>query len=101
MGNVWGRRMKITEISARIMNVLHEKEFIGEFEVTICHPDMADVKIAGQMKDVALGSDFSSKLQNKINEICFQIVSSDISDEEFTFTIKGQIAYLYTYGEEE
>ena len=70
--------MKITEVSARIMNALREKEFIGEFEVTIFHPDMADVKIAGQMKDVALGSDFSSKLQNKINEICFQIVSSSL-----------------------
>lgn len=90
--------MKITEISDRIMNALRDKKFMGEFEVTIFHPDMADVKIAGQMKDVALGSDFSSKLQNKINEICFQIVSSDISDKEFTFTIKGQIRYEYVCG---
>ena len=40
-------------------------------------------------------------LQNKVNEICFKIVSGVLVDGKFTFDIKGQIEYLYTYGVEE
>ena len=39
--------------------------------------------------------DFSLELKNKINEICFLIVSRVIRDGNFSFGIKGQIEYLY------
>ena len=90
--------MRITEISDPIKNALFNKKFIGDFEVTIYHPCMADVKIKGyKPNEVAYPYDFSGELQNKINEICFLIVSGVISDENFTFDVKGRIEYLYKY----
>lgn len=43
--------------------------------------------------------DFSTDLQNKVNEICFKIVSGVLVDGKFTFAIRGQIEYVYEYKE--
>lgn len=94
--------MKITEISDPIIDALSEKEFVGHFEVTIYHAGMDNVKIAGYKPNaVAFPYDFRGELQNKINEICYNIVRGILDDGDFTFDIKGQIVYLYTYGVEE
>lgn len=94
--------MKITEIYESVINTLRDKKFVGNFEVTIYHPNMTDVKITGHKRtDVEFPYDFSCSLQNAINEICFKIVSGNITNGDFTFDIKGQIAYLYTDGVEE
>ena len=94
--------MKITEISKPILDILRDKEFVGNFEVTIYHHCIEDVKIKGfKPNTAAFPFDFSTDLQNKVNEICFKIVSGAIVDGKFTFDIVGQIAYSYTYGEEE
>ena len=91
--------MKITELSDAILNALRREKFVGNFEVTIHHPAMANAKITGNMQDAMrdIGGDFRFKLQFKINEICFKIVSGDISDEGFTFVIEGRIEYVYEY----
>ena len=94
--------MKITEISEPILEVLRTKEFVGHFDVTIYHHGTEYVKIKGFKQNTAsFPYDFNCELQNKINEICYKIVSGAISDCGFTFDIAGQIAYLYTYGVEE
>lgn len=94
--------MRITEISNPIIDVLREKEFVGNFEVTIYHPSMDEVKITGYKPNaVAFPYDFRCELQSKINEICYKIVSGVLVDGSFDFDIKGQIAYLYTHGVEE
>ena len=94
--------MKITEISEPILEVLRTKEFVGNFEVTIYHCCNEYVKIKGFKQNTAsFPYDFNCELQNKINEICYRIVSGAINDCGFTFDIAGQIAYLYTYGDEE
>lgn len=88
--------MKITEIFDHILNALHDKKFVGDFKVTIYHPYMAPVEAEGNKPDeVAYPYDFSCELKNKINEICFLIVSGVIRDGDFYFNIKGQIKYLY------
>lgn len=96
--------MEITKISDPILNALHDKKFVGDFEVTIYHPNMADVKIKGNKpNESAFPYDFSLELKNNINEICFLIVSGVIFDRDFSFDIKGQIEYLYEcdeFGEE-
>lgn len=93
--------MKITELSDAILNTLRREKFVGNFEVTIHHPAMADAKFAGNMQDVVHnnGGSFSFTLRSKINEICFKIVSGDISDEGFTFVIEGRIEHVYEYKE--
>ena len=95
--------MKITEIYEPILDVLRTQKFVNHFEVTIYHPNMNDVKIKGYKPNaVAYPYDFSCELQNKINEICFKIVSGIIEDDDdFTFDIEGQIVYVYSYREEE
>lgn len=94
--------MKITEISKPILDTLRDKEFVGDFAVTIYHHCMEDVKINGyKPNSAAFPYDFSRDLQNKINEICFRIVSGVLVDGKFTFDIKGQVEYLYTFGVEE
>ena len=94
--------MKITEISKPILDTLRDKEFVGNFVVTIYHHCMEDVKINGHKPNsAAFPYDFSTDLQNKVNEICFKSVSGVLVDGKFTFDIKGQIEYLYTYGVEE
>lgn len=94
--------MKITEISKPILDTLRDKKFVGDFVVTIYHHCMEDIKINGHKPNaVAFPYDFSSELQNKINEICFRIVSGVLVDGKFTFDIKGQVEYLYTRGVEE
>ena len=80
--------MKITEIHKAILDTLRDKEFVGDFIVTIYH-------------SATFPYDFSCELQSKVNEICFKIASGVIDDENFTFDIKGQVEYLYTYGVEE
>ena len=88
--------MKITEISKPILDTLRNKEFKGNFEVTIYHPDMKAIKIDG---DVIYDSNFHRMLEYEIKNICFQIVSGVLVDGKFTFTIKGQIEYVYEYKE--
>lgn len=89
--------MKITEIHEAIQNALIDKKFKGDFEVTIYHPNMEAIKIAG---DLYLAGDFHRNLKYEIKNICFQIVSGIITDGNFTFDIKGQVEYLYTSGME-
>ena len=92
--------MKITEISKPILDILRDKEFVGNFEVTIYHHCMEAVKIKGfKPNTAAFPFDFSTDLQNKVNEICFKIVSGAIVDGKFTFDIVGQIAYSYKHEE--
>ena len=94
--------MKITEISKPILDALRDKKFVGDFVVTIYHHCMEDVKINGYKPNAtAFPYDFSCKLQNKVNEICFKIVSGVLVDGKFTFDIKGQVEYLYTDGVEQ
>ena len=94
--------MRITEISKPILDILRDKKFVGDFVVTIYHHCMEDVKINGHKPNaVAFPYDFSNELQNKINEICFRIISGVLVDGKFTFDIKGQVEYLYTRGVEE
>ena len=92
--------MKITEISKPILDILRDKEFVGDFVVTIYHHCMEDVKINGHKPNsAAFPYDFSTELQNKINEICFRIISGVLVDGKFTFDITGQIEYSYKYEE--
>lgn len=92
--------MKITEIYEPILNALREKEFVGNFIVTIYHDDITEIKISGYKPNTAaFPYDFSCELQNKINEICYRIVCGAIKDYGFTFDIKGQITYSYVHGE--
>jgi hypothetical protein len=92
--------MRITEIDSPIQTVLRNKKFVGDFEVTIYHPDMADVKIKGyKQNESAYPYNFACELRNKINEICFLIVSGVISDGNFSFDIKGRIEYVYEMDE--
>ena len=92
--------MRITEISDPVLNILRNKKFAGDFEVTIYHPNMADVKIKGYKRDeTAYPYDFACELKNKINEICFLIVSGVISDGDFSFDIKGRVEYVYEMDE--
>lgn len=93
--------MKITEIFDPILDVLNEKKFVGDFEVTIYHVGMEDAKISGHKTYSSFPYEFQRDLQNKINEICFSIVRGKLNDGDFNFDIKGQIAYLYTHGEDE
>ena len=94
--------MKITEISKPILDTLKDKEFVGNFEVIIYHHCMEDVKIKGfKPNTAAFPFDFCTDLQNKVNEICFKIVSGGLVDGKFTFDITGQIAYSYKHGVEE
>lgn len=90
--------MRITEIQNTILDTLRKKEFVGWFEVTIYHSGMKDITISGLRDDIGL---FNYKLGQEIRDICFQIVSGTLIDGDFTFDIKGQIEYLYTYGAEE
>lgn len=90
--------MRITEIQNTILDTLRKKGFMGMFEVTIYHPSMKDIKISGLRDDINV---FNYKLEQEINNICFQIVFGTLVDGDFTFDIKGQIEYLYTYGVEE
>ena len=84
------------------LDTLRDKEFVGDFIVTIYHNWMGEVKINGYKPNSAtFPYGFSCKLQSKVNEICFKIASGVIDDENFTFDIKGQVEYLYTYGVEE
>lgn len=88
--------MRITEISDPILSTLRNKKFVGDFIVTIYHRNMAEVKIYGNKpNESAHPYDFSCKLKNEINAICFMIVSGVICDGGFSFDIKGQIEYLY------
>lgn len=88
--------MRITEISDPILNALREKKFVGNFKVTIYHPYMPKVEIKGNKpNESAFPYDFNLELKNKINEICFLIVSGVIFDKDFYFDIKGQIEYIY------
>ena len=90
--------MRITEIYDPILNALRNKKFTGDFKVTIYHPFMAPVKIKGyKPNEAAYPYDFSCELKNKINEICFLIVSGVILNGDFSFDIKGQIEYLYEH----
>lgn len=91
--------MRITEISAPILNALRDKKFVGNFEVIIYHPRMGeDIKITGYKRNGAeFPYDFSVKLQSAINEICFKIVSGCFCNEDFSFDIKGQVEYLYEH----
>lgn len=90
--------MRITEISDPILNAIRDKKFVGDFEVTIYHPYMAPAEIKGyKPNESAFPYDFSLKLKNKINEICFLIVSGVVSDGNFSFNIKGQIEYIYEH----
>ena len=93
--------MKITEIYEPILGVLSTKRFVNHFEVAIYRPGMKDIiKIKGyKPNEASFPFDFSCELQNKINEICYKIVSGALVDGDFTFDIKGQIAYLYVHGE--
>lgn len=94
--------MKITEISKPILDALREKNFVGKFLVTIYRNGIDEIKISGYKANTAsFPYDFSCELQSKINEFCYKIVSGAISDCGFTFDITGQIAYLYTPGDEE
>lgn len=95
--------MKITEIYEPILEVLSTKRFVGHFEVAIYRPGMKDdIKIRGyKPNEASFPYDFSCELRNKINEICYKIVSGALVDGDFTFDIKGQIVYLYVHGEEE
>lgn len=94
--------MRITEIYNPIIDTLRYKEFVGDFEVTIYHCCMENVKIKGfKPNTAAFPYDFSRDLQNKINDICYKIVSGVLVDGDFDFEIKGQIEYLYTSGIEE
>lgn len=94
--------MKITEISKPILDTLRDKEFVGHFEVTIYRYGTEYAKIKGFKQNTAsFPYDFNCELQNKVNEICFKIVSGVLVDGEFTFDITGQIAYLYTCGVEQ
>ena len=88
--------MKITEISKPILDTLRNKEFKGNFEVTIYHPDMKAIKIDG---DFIYDSNFRGELEYQIKNICFQIVSGVLVDGKFTFAIRGQIEYVYEYKE--
>ena len=93
--------MKITEIFRSILDTLCEKKFTGHFKVTIYHAGMKNVEIAGfKSNTVSCPYDFSCELQSKINEICYKIVSENLTDDNFTFEINGQIVYTYKYGEE-
>lgn len=88
--------MRITAISDYILSALRDKKFTGDFKVTIYHPNMAPVEIKGHKpNEAAYPYDFSCELKDKINEICFLIVSGVIRDGDFYFSIKGQIEYLY------
>ena len=60
--------MKITEISKPILDTLRNKEFKGNFEVAIYHPDMKAIKIDG---DFNYDSNFRSELEYQIKNICF------------------------------
>ena len=94
--------MKITEIYEPILEVLSTKRFVNHFEVAIYRPGMNDIiKIKGyKPNEAAFPYDFSCELRNKINEVCYKIVSGALSvDADFTFDIKGQITYLYVHGE--
>ena len=95
--------MKITEIYEPILEVLSTKRFVNHFEVAIYHPGMKDlIKIKGyKPNEASFPYDFSCELRNKINEVCYKIVSGALVDGDFTFDIKGQITYLYVHGEEE
>lgn len=94
--------MKITEIHESVIKALQDKEFIGDFTVTIHHPGMEEFELTGFKKtEVEFPYDFSCLLQSAINEICFKIVSGVISNGDFTFGIKGQIKYLYVPGEDD
>jgi hypothetical protein len=94
--------MKITEIHKSVINALQNKEFIGDFKVTIHHPGMEEVELAGfKRTEVEFPYDFSCLLQNTVNEICFKIVSGVIPNGDFTFGIKGQIKYLYVPEEDD
>lgn len=89
--------MRITEVSGAVMKALRDRRFVGDFIVTIYHPNMAEVKVNGnKSNEFTVPFDFSYDLGKAINELCFLIVSGVISDDEdFTFDIRGQIAYLY------
>ena len=89
--------MKITEIRDPIMNALQDYRFVGKFTVTISHPRMKeDIEITGYKGSVvSFPHDFDFVLQGKINEICFNIVSGLYSNEDFIFSINGQIEYEY------
>jgi hypothetical protein len=88
--------MEITRIFDPILNALRDKKFVGDFKVTIYHPYMPPAEIKGyKQNESSFPYDFSCDLKNKINEICFLIVSGVIRDGDFYFSIKGQIEYLY------
>lgn len=88
--------MRITEISDPIINTLRNKKFVGDFIVTIYHRDMVAAKISGnKLNESSYPYDFSCRLQNEINAICFRIVSGVSCDGDFSFDIKGRIEYLY------
>lgn len=92
--------MKITEISEHILNALREKEFVGHFDVTIYRHGTEYAKIKGfKQNTAAFPYDFNCTLQNKINEICYRIVSGVLVDGKFTFDITGQIEYSYKHEE--
>lgn len=94
--------MKITEMHESVINALRDKDFIGDFTVTIHHPGMEEFELTGFKKtEVEFPYDFSCLLQSAINEICFKIVSGVISNGDFTYGIKGQIKYLYVPGEDD
>lgn len=90
--------MKITEISEPILAALRDNRFVGEFTVTISHPRMKeDIEITGYKGSAAsFPYDFNQVMQNRINEICFKIVSGIYSNEDFSFAINGRIEYEYT-----
>ena len=92
--------MKITEIYEPILEVLSTKRFVNHFEVAIYRPGMKDIiKIKGyKPNESSFPYDFSCELRNKINEVCYKIVSGALVDGDFTFDIKGQITYLYVHG---
>lgn len=92
--------MKITEISKPILDTLRDKGFVGHFLVTIYRHGAEYAKIKGYKQNTAsFPYDFNCELQNKINEICFKIVSGEIVDGKFTFDICGQIEYSYAGGD--
>lgn len=89
--------MKVTEISGPILDALRDNRFVGEFTVAISHPLMKeDIEITGYKGNAdSFPYDFNQVMQNRINEICFKIVSGIYSNEDFTFSINGRIEYEY------
>ena len=88
--------MKITELRNEILDTLHDKKFVGNFEITIYHEYMEHIKIHGFKEYVGtFPVDFDTELQLQINDICFKIVSGLYTSDGYDFSILGQTEYLF------